>query len=94
MSNASLSLRNAPYRAVSFVFAALIAFCLFAAPAAAQTVITTNTVISDGNTTFDNQDIIVRSNATVTIDGPHTFKSLVVEYGTLTHTPSGSAGIS
>ena len=49
-----------------------------------------NTMISPDNTNFDGQDVVV-TNCTVTIDGPHSFASFLVQNGgVLTH--SFSAG--
>ena len=55
-------------------------FVATAAPARAQApiIITAATSINAANTTYENQDIIVRG-ATVTIDGTHTFRSMVIE---------------
>jgi len=51
----------------------------------AQTVFTTNTVISETNTTYDGQDIAIKG-ATVTIDGPHSFDSVhLIDGAVLTH---------
>ena len=47
----------------------------------AQTVtFTTNTAIGVGNTNYDSAAIVV-TNCTVTMDGPHTFASLLVAGG-------------
>ena len=57
-------------------------------PAAHAVVFTTNTAIGTGNTTYDNQEIIV-SGCTLTVDGPHAFASLVLTNGAvLTHSPA------
>ena len=56
----------------------------FTAPAA---VFTTDTTINEGDTTVDGQDIIV-SNATVNINGPHGFNSvLLTNNAVLPHSP-------
>lgn len=48
---------------------------------------TTNLTLSETNTTYDGQDIIV-SAATLTLDGPHAFNSLLLTNGAvLTHSP-------
>jgi hypothetical protein len=53
---------------------------------------TVNTTISDGNTTYEGQAIVV-SGCTVTIDGAHTFDALTVTNGgTVTHT-AGASGM-
>jgi hypothetical protein len=61
----------------------------------AQTVtFTTNTAIGVGNTNYDSAAIVV-TNCTVTMDGPHTFASLLVAGGgTLTHSYSSSGSLS
>ena len=54
---------------------------------------TVNTAIGVGNTTYDNQEIIV-SGCTLTVDGPHAFTSLLVTNGgavTHSHAPNGEA---
>lgn len=56
--------------------------------------ITTNTTIAVGNTTYDGQEIVV-SNCTLTVNGPHSFTSLLVtSNGVVTHTgdPAGTLG--
>jgi hypothetical protein len=51
----------------------------------ATTIFTINTVIHEGDTTYDGQDIAV-DGATVTIDGPHSFNSVqLVNGAVLTH---------
>ncbi len=51
----------------------------------ATTIFTTNTIIHEGDTTYDGQDIAV-DGATVTIDGPHDFDSVQLVHGAaLTH---------
>ena len=51
----------------------------------AQTVFTSNTVISETNTTYDGQDIAIKG-ATVTIDGSHSFDSVdLIDGAVLTH---------
>src|SRR5688572_11603532 len=53
---------------------------------ASAAVISTDTTIAPGDTSFEGADIIV-SNATLTVDGPHTFSSLtILSNGVLTHT--------
>lgn len=53
-------------------------------------VITNHTAITPGNTSYEGADVIV-SNATLTVDGPHTFASLVVgPGGVVTHTASAN----
>lgn len=48
---------------------------------------TTNITITETNTTYDSQDIVI-SGATVTIDGPHSFNSvLLTNNAVLPHTP-------
>lgn len=49
---------------------------------------TSNTAIGVGNTTYDGQEIIV-SGCTLTVDGPHSFASLLLTNGAaLTHSPA------
>jgi hypothetical protein len=56
------------------------------------TPITTSKQIITGDTTYENQTVIV-SGATVTIDGPHTFARLVVlDGGVVTHSPIAAGG--
>ena len=68
-------------------------WCLFAAlptfnPQLSAAVFTTNITINEGDTTYDRQDIIV-SNATVTINGAHSFNSiLLTNSAVLTHSPN------
>ncbi len=51
------------------------------------TVFTADTYISPVNTNYDGEDIVI-SNCTVTMDGPHSFNSLLVATnGSLTHSP-------
>ena len=63
-------------------------------PLAAKAVVfTSDTTILPENSTYDGADIIV-SNATLTVDGPHTFASLLVgSNGIVTHTFSSSGTI-
>jgi hypothetical protein len=52
---------------------------------------TTNALISEANTAFDGQDIVV-SGATLTVDGRHYFNSLLLTNGAvLTHSPSSDS---
>jgi hypothetical protein len=56
----------------------------FSAPAAT---FTTNALITEADTSFDGQDIVV-SGATLTVDGRHSFNSLLLTNGAvLTHSP-------
>src|SRR5690348_5502245 len=48
--------------------------------ASAATVITTNTAISPINPGYDGTDLVI-SNCTVTLDGPHSFNSLLIASG-------------
>ena len=60
--------------------------------AAHAAVFTTNATINIGDTTYDGQDIVV-SNCTLTVNGPHSFTSLLVtSNGVVTHTanPAGT----
>ncbi len=51
-------------------------------------VFTSHTAIGVGNTTYDGQEIVV-SNCTITINGPHSFASLLVTNGgAITHSPA------
>ena len=46
----------------------------------ATTIFTTETIIHEGDTTYDGQDIAIKG-ATVTIDGPHPFDSVQLVRG-------------
>ena len=62
------------------------------ATAAHAAVFTNNTTIAVGNTNYDGQDIVV-TNCTLTVNGPHSFTSLLVmSNGVVTHTanPAGT----
>ncbi len=53
---------------------------------------TTSTRISETNTAYGGQDIVLDGNITVTIDGPHAFNSLLLTNGAvLTHSPCTAA---
>ena len=55
---------------------------------ACAAMIATHTTIAAADTTYDGQDIVV-SNCTLTVNGPHTFASLVLTNNALlTHTPA------
>lgn len=64
----------------------------------AQTVFTSNTTINDGDFAYDGQDITIRG-CTVTINGDHAFRSIIVEpnassvAGVLTHAAHFSNGV-
>jgi hypothetical protein len=59
-------------------------------PRASGMVFTENTVIGPQNTNYDGQDIVILD-CTVTVDGPHTFSSLVLAAnGVLTHSFSAT----
>src|SRR3954462_1121257 len=76
-------LRTCLFKVVIFGFA-VIAY----ASAASANVINSNTVISSTDFSYENQDIVI-SNCTVTIDGPHAFQTLRIASGsTLTHSPA------
>src|SRR5579863_1494035 len=65
---------------------------LFTAHAWSVTVLTNNTAINPLNFSFDGSDLVV-SNCTVTLDGPHSFNSLLIaQGGILAHSylPSGN----
>ena len=66
---------------------ALAAACL--SPPAPAAVFTTNAVISESNTNYDGQDIVIDA-ATVAIDGPHAFHSLVLTNGAMLLIPTRS----
>ena len=71
----------------------LLAFLITLPLAASAAVFTTDTAISPSLALYDGQDIVV-SNATLTVDGAHTFASLLVgPGGTLTHSFSASGSI-
>ena len=56
----------------------------------AGVVFTTTTLISEGNLTFEGEDVLVEG-TTVTIDGPHSFNSLhIIDGGVVTHTANSS----
>jgi hypothetical protein len=46
-------------------------------------VFTTNLTLSETNTAYDGQDIVIDGNITVTIDGPHAFNSLLATDGAI-----------
>jgi hypothetical protein len=72
---------------------ALIAMATLALRAPAM-VFTENTEIGPGDTTYDGQDIVILD-CTVSIDGPHTFSSLVLAAnGVLTHSASTNGQLS
>jgi hypothetical protein len=55
-------------------------------------VLTASTTIAASNATYDGASLIVAGGATVTLDGPHTFRDLVVLDGaTVTHSPTTAA---
>ena len=58
---------------------------------AATTTFTTSALISETNTAYNGQDIVV-SGATLTVDGPHAFNSLLLTNGAvLTHSPCSAS---
>src|SRR5262245_8882276 len=64
----------------------LLASCLVAHPSAAA-VFTSDTTIDENDATYDGEDIVI-SDATVVIDGLHTFNSLLLtNNAVLTHSP-------
>ncbi len=65
----------------------------FSGSVSALETITTDTFISDGNTSLDNQDVVV-DGAVLTIDGVHTMTTLqVVNGGLVTHSVSYASGL-
>jgi len=77
-----MNCRTHPAQRLVSWFAALIA----SAVTASAVVFTIDTTINPTNSNYDGQDIIV-SNATLTVDGPHTFASLIITSNSvLTHT--------
>src|ERR1017187_5296254 len=73
---------------------AIIAALAFSTTAAFATVFITDTIIAVSNPLYDDQPIVV-SNCTLTVNGPHSFASLqVISNGVVTHTaaPNGEAG--
>jgi hypothetical protein len=69
----------------TFFFFHLTLICLLSTVAARATVFTSNTAISALDTSYDGTDIVI-SNCTVTVDGGHSFNSLLVAAGgVLTH---------
>ena len=73
-----------------FRFIALLVLMVsLVSPALAQVVFTSPVTINASDTTYENQDIIVRG-TTVTINGSHTFNSLKIDTnGVITHSPKG-----
>jgi hypothetical protein len=70
-----------------------IALALFSLCQSSAAIITSDTVIAPDNFDYEHADIIV-SNATLTVDGPHTFASLLVgANGVVTHSFSASGTI-
>ena len=75
---------------------ALVAFALWLAvvgfaPLVCAVTFTSNVTISEGDTTYDGQDIIV-DGATATINGAHSFTSLsLINGAALTHSPCTAA---
>jgi len=56
-------------------------------PAVRAAVFTNNLTITESNTSFDGQDIVI-DGATLTVDGRHSFNSLLLTNGAvLTHSP-------
>jgi len=87
--SALIGLVSSGLRDVQFVCLLCLAVFSFLNPrlGAATTTFTNNAVISEANSTFDGQDIVVRG-ATLTVDGPHAFNSLLLTNGAvLTHSP-------
>ncbi len=69
-----------------------IALALFSLNRSSATIITTDTVITPSQLIYENTDLVV-SNATLTVDGPHTFASLLVGPGgvvTHSYSPTGT----
>ncbi len=65
----------------------LVFLACFAVSSVAAT-FTANFTISEGDTTYEGQDIVIDGAVTVTIDGPHAFNSLLLTNGAvLTHSP-------
>ena len=72
---------------------AILTLALFSLSQSIAVVITSDTTIAPGNATYEGADVVV-SNATLTVDGPHTFASLLVgSNGIVTHTFSTSGTI-
>lgn len=87
--NALLRPDGSPTRLLSRVTRGvwLAGLLVLAAQSLAAVTITSNTTITEGDTTYDGEDLIVKG-ATVAIDGPHSFSSIqVVNGGVLTHSP-------
>jgi hypothetical protein len=78
----------------SWAIGSLILFSLAFAPHGIAAVVFTNDTLIDSITmSYDGNDIIV-SNCTLTVDGPHGFRSLLVGPGaTITHSYSSSGNI-
>jgi len=74
------SLRSFVVKTACLLFAYLA--CL-AGNSSSSPVFTTNAVISETNTAYDGQDMVIDGNITVTIDGPHACNSLLATNGAL-----------
>lgn len=72
---------------------ALIAILCLLSPAVAQTNFTGNATLNAGDTTYDGQDITV-TGCTLTINGPHSFKSLSLKGAKITHSRQEDANYS
>jgi hypothetical protein len=78
------------------MIASVLACCLFVIGSQATTVITNNFGLSPADTSLEGGDLVI-SNCTVTMDGAHSFNSLILGTGgtlTCTANPSGSATLS
>ena len=69
------------------VRASIVLVLFLLTPSARAATFTTNALITEADSSFDGQDIVV-SGATLTVDGRHSFNSLLLTNGAvLTHTP-------
>jgi hypothetical protein len=85
-------MKRSSYRSGCRIIAAL-TLAWFSLSQSSAAVFTVDTTIAPENPAYENTDIVV-SNATLTVDGPHTFANLLVgPGGTVTHTFSASGTI-
>ena len=78
---------------LSFVITAIIACAVCLSGSAAGATFTSPATIAAGDLSYDGQDIVI-DGTTVTIDGEHTFNSLIVmNGGVLTHSPESLSGL-
>ena len=73
----SLSAFGGEGRGEVVLLSLLLLFLLFISPSAPAATFTTNALITEADTSFDGQDIVV-SGATLTVDGRHSINSLLL----------------